>query len=461
MRRGLCCVIATILCSLCAVPAADAAHRGKRHAKAHSAKRHAKKRTVTGELKRLLAAGQLAQADYAADRAAYSDARAKTRRLRGARRYELSGVVGDLEDMAARGQLTASRAPALFLTLQTNLDYWSTRPLLANGARVTFPPSEIVWQHYAGHGLQIQWLGTFGALNSFAKTRRKNARTDELLSEALSLASERAGGLAWEYLFPFDGQRPPWVSSLSQGTGLQAMARAAVRLGRQATVFPILHRGLNVFETAPPEGVRIPDGDGAHYLQYSGLPDLKILNGFIQSLVGLYDYAKFTGDTDAAALFQAGDLAARTEVPTYDTGAWSLYSRGSSAHESDLHYHELLRDFLDALCSRTAEAEYCGAAQHFTAYLSIPPAIQVLPRTLRPNRIGKLRFKLSKISRVTVTVTRGRRTDTAFSGTLARGTKSIRWRAPKRTGDYTVTVSATDLAGNPGTASGSVTVARR
>jgi len=47
-----------------------------------------------------------------------------------------------------------------------------------------------------------------------------------------------------------------------------------------------------------------------------------------------------------------------------------------------------------------------------------------------------------------------------FSGTLAHGTKSLRWRTPKRTGDYTVTVSATDLAGNPGSASGPVTVAR-
>jgi hypothetical protein len=452
MRRSLCCVFAAILCSFCAVPPAGAATHG------HAAKA---KKTVTSELKRLLAAGQLAQPDYAADRATDSDARAKVRKLSGARRLELSGVLRDLDDMAARGQLSASRAPALFLTLQRNVEYWTSRPLLANGARVTFPPSQIIWQLYAGHGLQIQWLGTFGALNSFAKSKRKNAQSDALLTEALGLASERAGGLAWEYEFPFDGQRPPWVSSLAQGTGLQAMSRAAVRLGRQAEVFPILHRGLTIFETSPPEGVRIPDGDGAHYLQYSGLPDLKILNGFIQSLVGLYDYAQFTGDADATALFQAGDLAARTEVPTYDTGAWSLYSRGSSSHESDLSYHELLRDFLAQLCARTAVVQYCGAAQHFTAYLSIPPAIQVLPGTLKPNRIGKLRFRLSKISRVTVTVSRGtQRVATVFSGTLAHGTKSLRWRTPKRTGDYTVTVSATDLAGNAGGATGTVSVAR-
>jgi hypothetical protein len=362
--------------------------------------------------------------------------------------------------MAARRKLTASRAPALFLTLQRNVQYWTTSPLLAAGARVTFPPSQIVWQHYAGHGLQIQWLGTFGALNALAKNKRKTAQTDALLSEALGLAAGRAG-LAWEYLFPFDGQRPPWVSSLAQGTGLQAMARAAVRLGRQAEVFPLLHRGLGIFETPPPGGVRIADGDGAHYLQYSGLPDVKILNGFIQSLVGLYDYAQLSGDADATALFQAGDLAARTEVPAYDTGAWSLYSRGTSAHESDLHYHELLRDFLEQLCARTAEIEYCGAADHFTAYLSIPPVIQVLPGTLKPRRTGKLRLQLSKISRVTVSVARGTTpVATVFSGTLSHGMRTLRWRAPTRTGDYTVTVSATDLAGNTGSATGTVTVAR-
>ena len=145
------------------------------------------------------------------------------------------------------------------------------------------------------------------------------------------------------------------------------MARAATRLQRQAEIFPIALRGLGIFETAPPAGVRVPAGDGAHYLQYSGLPNLFILNGFIQSLVGLYDFAALTGDATARSLFDAGDLAARKEVPTFDTGAWSLYSRGSSKTESDLGYHKLLRDFLTQLCKRTTTIQYCSAEQHFTA----------------------------------------------------------------------------------------------
>jgi len=100
--------------------------------------------------------------------------------------------------------------------------------------------------------------------------------------------------------------------------------------------------------------VRVEADGGAHYLQYSGKPSLQIINGFVQSLVGLFDYAQLTGDTVAQTLFQQGDTAARKEVPRFDTGAWSLYSRsGRDRPESDLGYHQLLRDFLNQLCKRT------------------------------------------------------------------------------------------------------------
>src|SRR3954452_2661732 len=445
VRRGLRYAFVAILCSLCAAPAAHAA----------------KRKTVTGELRRMLADGTLAQADYDADRFTYADARAKARKLSGARRLELSGVLRDLDDMAARGQFEPSRMPALFLTLRRNVEYWTTRPLIGNGARVTFPPSQILWQLYAGHGIQIQWLGTFGTLKALGKSKRNKAKTDALLSEALPLASARAGGLAWEYLFPFDGQRPPWASSLAQGTGLQAMARAAARLGRQPEVMPVLHAGLGIFATSPPQGVRVPDAGGAHYLQYSGLAGVRIINGFIQSLVGLYDYATLSGDPLGQSLFQTGDTAGRAEIAAFDTGAWSLYARGSSSYESDLGYHVLLRDFLDQLCARTAAIEYCGTAQRFTAYLSEPPAIQVLPATVRPKHTGRLRFTLSKVSRVTVSVARGTKPLSTISlGTIGHGRRAVAWKAPKRAGDYTVSVSATDLAGNQGGASGDVLVAK-
>ena len=316
--------------------------------------RRAKKPTVAAELDRLVAAGTVAPEVAGAYRATYDDAKTRRKKLTGARYLELGGVIRDLDDMAARDQFTPSRLPALFLTLQRNVQFWTTAPLPAPGYRTSFTGSELVYQFYPGHGIQIQWLGTFGKLNGYwSGGARYDTRAGALLDEIKALAAERAGGLAWEYLFPFDGQRPPWVSSLAQGTGLQAMARSATRLNRQADIFPTALAGLKIFQTRPPAGVRVSQADGAHYLQYSGLPRLKILNGFIQSLVGLYDFANLTGDPTAQSLFEDGDRAARAEVPTFDTGAWSLYSRGSTTRESDLGYHKLLRDFLVSLCTRT------------------------------------------------------------------------------------------------------------
>ena len=78
------------------------------------------------------------------------------------------------------------------------------------------------------------------------------------------------------------------------------------------------------------------------------------------------------------------------------------------------------------------------------------------------SKLGKLRFKLSKISRINLTVRRG---DTVVAtinpGVLGRGTKTINWIAPKKTGAYTLTVLATDLNNNKSSASGEVTVSKR
>ena len=420
--------------------------------------RPATRRTVAGELTKLLAAGQIDAATYAARRAAYDSAKRTVKRLRGTRRQELGAVVAILDDVAARGQLTPSRLAPLWLTLERNVQWWTTGPLLTPGRRVGFEGSQIVWQYYPGAGLQIQVLGTFGKVNALWASRQLPA-LGAAVDELLPLAAERAGGLAWEYYFPYRGGRAPWVSGLAQGTALQALARAATLLNRREDILPVAQRGLGIFQTPPPEGVRVPAGAGAHYAQYSFEPRLRILNGFVQSLVGLYDYARLAADPLAQALFADGERRAREEVPAYDTGAWSLYSRGSVQRESDLGYHKLLRDFLSSLCNRTGEPTYCDAVARFTAYLSQPPVLDVRTTELRGGRYGRINLDLSKISLVTLRIERdGKLVHTRYVGPLAHGQRSLGWAVPRRAGVYTVELTARDLAGNPGFAEAQIDV---
>jgi hypothetical protein len=454
-----------------AVPAAAMAdlpapqHRRAPHARRGERATTAAHRTALSVLRRLHTRGRIDDAEYAARRRSYHRALHAARQLSGTRRSELKAVIASLNGIAARGQLTPSRLAPLWLTLDRNREWWTTAPWIpSSGERVGFTDDDLVWQYYPGAGLQIQWLGTFGKLNWLAtrKSKRLLRQASRLVDQVLPLASWRAGGWAWEYEFFFDGGAPPWTSGMSQGTALQALARAVQSLDRADDIMPVARRAVTVFEVRPPRGVRMRTGRGrAHYVQYSFAPRLRIINGFIQSLIGLYDYAKITGDATAQRLFEEGERQAIRELPRYDTGAWSLYSRGTSTHESDVHYHVLLRDFLLQLCDRTEVAVFCDTAQRFTDDLTTPPVVTIPWQRPRAGRWQLLRLHLDKMSALTVTVRRGDDTVLYRSlGTLAYGTIRVGWSVPRRAGRYQVQVGARDLAGNTSQASRTIRVRR-
>jgi hypothetical protein len=495
---------------------ADTIGRGKAAAPAPGALRAtvasvdgAPRRTVRGELARLLAEGAIDQETAGAYGRIYADALKTRKKLRGTRRAALSATLGNLEDIAAQGELNASRLPALFQTVARNRQWWSSGPLLRYGARVSFQGSRLVWQHYTGQGLQIQWLGTFGKANALWQSRTHDDDLRALLDEALGMAAQRAGGIAFEYLFRFDGGRPPWVSGLAHGTAVQALSRAAIRLN-ESRFFASARAGLGIFREGPPGGVRVATPAGAHYLIYSFAPGMRVLNAFTQALNGLHEFAVLANDAEGRALFEAGERQLRAELPAYDTGAWSRYS---TKREADLGYHKIARDFLRNLCARLTEDRdrvmasaaqvslpappgapggptggtppappattgggtppagalgapapvadpdvYCGFAQRFTSYLSKPPVLKLVSRLTRAGKPAALKLTVSKPAFVTLTVKRRGRAVASMSGRFASGIRALRWAKPRAAGVYSVALRATDVAGNNGSAGGRLRV---
>jgi hypothetical protein len=470
--------------------------------------------TVYGALQSLRGSGELTAEAYGEDSSTYTAALSEVKRLSGTRRSELASVIAGVQQIAAAGEFIPSRLPALFLTLERNVQWWSHEPLLAADQRVSFPESRLVWEHYPGQGIQIQWLATFGEANGYYQEGHENTQLREVLEEAIPLATQRAGGIAWEYFFHFDGGSPPWTSGLSQGTALQALSRAYSRLHEPAFL-TAAKQALGIFQTPPPAGVRVAQPAGALYAEYTYAPTDRILNGFIQALNGLYEYAAVTGEALGRQLFEAGDAEARAIVPSYDTGAWSKYDQYT---ESNLNYHELLAEFLQSLCQRTDQGPptppvpapptpapaspaptpsptggspssggasttsaggttatssaaatpapapapipgdqiYCTTAQRFTADLHTPPAIALLTRTLPEGVRGGVQLSLSKIANVSLTVRRGTSVVWTNSALVEGGKPRLLWVTPKRPGTYSVSVSAADLAGNRASASGTI-----
>ena len=411
------------------------------------------KRTVLGELKRMEAAGQITADDYAAHRSDWSAAQATLKKLKGERHRELGAVVGILSDMAARGVMTAPRLPQLFLTLDRNRSYWANSPLLSYGQRVTFPGSRLVWEFYPGQGLGLQILATFSKVNALLNGGFYEGAA-ALLTELQPLAVPRAGGIAWEYDFDFDGGRPPWVSGIAEGTAIQALARAAKQFAN-AGYLEIARQALGVFQTPPPEGVRLRTHDGAHYLIYS-FSHVRVLNAFIQALNGLYDLWQTGGVPEAEPLYLEGLAEAEVEAPHYNTGYWSLYQPGE---ESDLGYHQLVTGFLQGLCQRSTVQVFCTTATDFTADLHQAPLLNVLSRKAAQGRTTTLAFRLSKISTVGITLLRGGKVALATSATYGHGVRRLAW-TPRHSGAYQVKLFARDLAGNVGRATGTVMVSK-
>lgn len=473
--------------------------------------------TVTAALQSLRSSNQITPTEYNRYANAYVAARHSLGKLSGTRRSELGGVLSNVQAIAAAHGFIPSRLPALFLTLEANRTWWTTEPLISSRARVTVPGSHLVWEYYAGQGIEIQWLGTFGTANGYFLSGHENTQFKELLAEVIPLATHRAGGLAWEYMFQFDGGLPPWTSGLSQGTALQVFARAWQRFHEQVYL-TTAQQALGIFQVAPPEGVRVTTPAGAEYAEYTYAPSDRILNGFIQSLVGLYDYTMITHDPLGQKLFEAGDAEARAETPHYNTGGWSMYDQHE---ESDLSYHELLAEFLLHLCQRTrggppipvtpppttttttstsssttttsstttattmtanpgggtsataasttpapkptpiaGDAIYCSTAEEFTEDVHTPPVLELLTQTVRRGTRAGVQFKLSKVSSVHMSVSLGGHTVWSNGATLEGGRPRLLWVAPNKTGAYTVTLSATDLAGNHSSASGTIVVKR-
>ncbi|HYH87958.1 MAG TPA: D-glucuronyl C5-epimerase family protein [Solirubrobacteraceae bacterium] len=418
-----------------------------------------KKRTVKSELTRLAASGAITAAERDERLAAFNAAKRSAKRLpRGTtRKNELTGVVSGVEGIAARRTLTGPRLVPLWLTLERNRAYWTTNLSGPRTRRISFPGSELVWQYFPGQGLQFHPLANFAKLNQLWAERSDAMGT--LLDELLALRVPRAGGVAWEYYFSFGGGNPPWVSGLAQGTGIQSIARVAQRTGRKDEVLPIARQALGVFKTPTPEGVRVAAPDGAEYALYSFAPKLSVINGFVQALVGLYDLGKIGGDADAQALYADGERVARRALPTFDTGAWSLYSRGSSEHESDLSYHQLLRAFLRSMCTRTEDPVYCDTELRFAQYELEEPQVSLVTARLRGGTSGKVRVRLSKISRVGLRFSRGGTVvSTRAAVVVGHGRPTLGWTVPRKAGAYDVTVTAVDLAGNVGTAEGTIEV---
>ena len=145
----------------------------------------------------------------------------------------------------------------------------------------------------------------------------------------------------WEYR---DTLKAPWHSALAQGQGISLLIRAHKETGYDRYL-AAANQAFDSFKKDISEGgVSYTDDEANVWLEeYVVFPPTHILNGFIWSSWGVYDYFLATGEAYARDLFNKCIQTLMANLYTYDIGFWSLYEQAGTRLKmiASPFYHQL------------------------------------------------------------------------------------------------------------------------
>ncbi|RLG44910.1 MAG: hypothetical protein DRN81_03340 [Thermoproteota archaeon] len=247
--------------------------------------------------------------------------------------------------------------------------------------------SKTSWSHLDERGIPLLYYGSdigwrynptavaqFG-LGSLERYRRGEGEAYFEMAKAqgrwlLRQMRERDGVGVWEYDFdiPAYGIKAPWVSALAQGQGISLLVRLYL-VENDVSFLETASKAIESFKRSVEEGgVSRKVAEGIIYEEVPSERPSCILDGFIFSLFGLYDYWRVTGREEA--LWREGIRTLKALLPLYDLGFWS---RGDLFREkpkmiASSFYHRLHIYQLEALYDITGEEGFRVYASRWKAY---------------------------------------------------------------------------------------------
>ena len=335
---------------------------------------------------------------------------------------------------------TSPRALALFTQLEQNLAYFETHRI--PDARVDVTDGEgVVYRWFPYEGLEFHPLASFSALAN-AASAGDESKTRALADALVARAIPRGDRLIWEYSFPYGAGRPPWASGMAESLAAQALARAGALLGDSS----LTAAAVRAFDAVPR---LLSTTSAGPWIRLYGFDREVVLNAQLQTIVSLTEYGRTTGNGRASTLAQQLTDAAKTLLPRFDTGDWSLYSLGGS--HAPLGYEQYVTELLGKLASQTLDPFWVDAAQRFRHYLGAPQIVEgTPPPTLYPQPqegwLDTATIPITLSQRASVTVAVGNKVS---SYRLSGGTHVLHWTPPATLapGTYPITVSAISYVG--------------
>ncbi|MDA3780398.1 MAG: D-glucuronyl C5-epimerase family protein [Bacteroidales bacterium] len=164
----------------------------------------------------------------------------------------------------------------------------------------------------------------------------------------------------------------PWSSAMAQGLCISIMLEA-YSITADIQYFKTAKKAINAFgEDFQSKGIRSDFEGYPFFEEYACDPPKHVLNGFIFSLAGLYNFYENTGYKKAIKYFNEGVNSLLKNLSNYDIGFASLYDNNpkhiATAMGSGDSYHEIHIAQLLWLYSVTGEKEFYNYAHKFLKY---------------------------------------------------------------------------------------------
>ena len=231
-------------------------------------------------------------------------------------------------------------------------------------------PHILVPKYFVDTGEEIYFsIGIFqyglAAYDLFLTTKDEIYK-DKLLACAQWAVKNQQEDGGW-ITFAFE-KKDAIYSSMAQGEGVSMLIRAAMVSGEQA--FLDAAKKAKDFMLKPISEGGTTQYSGEDVLLYEVTDEPIILNGWIFSIWGLYDYYKYTKDEETSAVLQKTLESLKRKLSDFDMKYWSKYNDGKRICSP--FYHKLHIAQLNTMYDLFGDPVYKHFADQWEKYQNSP-----------------------------------------------------------------------------------------
>lgn len=201
-----------------------------------------------------------------------------------------------------------------------------------------------------------------------------------MVADYFTKTQDRNGGWPTEFNHTFYKGRTkelkaPWYSAMAQGQAMSLLVRAYDQT-KKTNYLDSAKKGLKLFSRPVKAGglLRKFEGKFWFYEEYPTEPASYVLNGFIYSLVGLYDVAAVSGSRKAKKLYDRGIQTLRRMISLYDLGNRTAYdlthltTEGNAPNVARWGYHSTHLLVLSVICAIENDPIFQSVLERWIGY---------------------------------------------------------------------------------------------